>query len=44
MEDVFGYDDFVGSESDGSMVQDEDRFYDPDGITETQEEENYSWD
>jgi len=35
MEDMFGYDDFVGSGSYESEVQDADRFYDPDGVTET---------
>ncbi len=35
---MFGYDDFVGSGVGQVPVQDADKAYDPDGITEPEEE------
>ena len=34
-----GYDDYVGSQEDGAYAQDEDNYYDPNGVTQTQNEQ-----
>lgn len=36
--DMIGYDDFVGANNVVEDTTDEDRFYDPDGITEVETE------
>lgn len=36
--DMFGYDDFVGSGVGQNPNSNEDRLYDPDGITDVEEE------
>jgi hypothetical protein len=38
-DDMFGYDDFVGSMITPEVVSDEDRLYDPGGVTTPTEEE-----
>ncbi|MGD9161534.1 MAG: hypothetical protein PVG39_24185 [Desulfobacteraceae bacterium] len=42
-DDMFGYDDFVGSGVGTTPESNEDRFYDPDGITEPEIDEMEEW-
>ena len=42
-DDMFGYDDFVGSNVDQDPMDNEDKFYDPSGITEVEQDwEDYN--
>ena len=39
LDDMFGYDDFIGSNESQEPMDSEDRFYDPSGITDVEEDE-----
>ena len=41
MPNMFGRDDFIGSGAGQIPISDADRYYDPDGVTEVEEEEEF---